>query len=187
MTARISLTPPSTELLERIERHFQRRLGAALEPMRAMAHQPQVLATIVELEKNAAGWNAVDQELKELAVMAAAFGIGCSWCIDYGYWASVSHGIPAEKVEAISAWRDSDLFTELERRVLAYAEAMTETPPAVTDEMVCGLLRDLTEPQVVELTAIVAVENQRARLNAALGLTSQGFKERCEIPVPGKD
>ncbi|MEV1199454.1 carboxymuconolactone decarboxylase family protein [Microbispora rosea] len=185
MMARISLPPPSSALHQKIEQHFQRRLGAALEPMRAMAHQQQVLAAIVELEKKVAGWNAVDQELKELAAMAAAFSIGCSWCVDYGYWASVSHGIPVDKVEAVSAWRDSDLFTDLERRVLAYAEAMTETPPAVTDEMVAGLLQDLTEPQVVELTAIVAVENHRARLNAALGLTSQGFKERCEIPVTG--
>jgi hypothetical protein len=34
---------------------------------------------------------------------------------------------------------------------------------------------------------MVAVENTRSRFNSALGLTSQGFKDRCEIPdVPAR-
>ena len=53
--------------------------------------------------------------------------------------------------------------------MLAYAEAMTATPPAVTDEMVAGLRRELDDAALVELTMMVAVENrpvavqQRAR------------------------
>ena len=66
---------------------------------------------------------------------------------------------------------------------MAYAEAMTATPPAVTDEMVAGLRRELDDAELVELTMMVAVENVRSRFNSALGLTSQGFKDRCEIPA----
>src|SRR6266571_4432321 len=33
--------------------------------------------------------------------------------------------------------------------------------------------------------AIVAVENLRSRINSALGLTAQGFKDRCEVPAAG--
>ena len=73
----------------------------------------------------------------------------------------------------------------LERLVLGYAEAMTATPPAVTDEMVAQLREHLDEAQLDELTAIVAVENQRSRINAALGLTALGFNDRCEIPAAG--
>ncbi|MEU4548454.1 carboxymuconolactone decarboxylase family protein [Nonomuraea dietziae] len=76
---------------------------------------------------------------------------------------------------------DSGLFDELERRVLEYAEAMSETPPSVTGEMVTGLLGHLTEGQLVELTAMVAIENQRARTYHALGVTAQGFKAYCEV------
>ena len=57
----------------------------------------------------------------------------------------------------------------LERLALEYAEAMTDTPPGVTDEMVERLGRELSEAELVELTAIVAVENLRSRMNAALG------------------
>ena len=87
----------------------------------------------------------------------------------------------AEKIRAVPHWRDSGAFTELERLVLEYAEAMTATPPSVTDEMAERLRGHLGEPQLVELTAIVAVENLRSRINAALGLTAQGFKDQCEI------
>jgi alkylhydroperoxidase family enzyme len=60
---------------------------------------------------------------------------------------------------------------------------MTTTPPSVTDEMVADLRPQLDDAELVELTMMVAVENVRSRFNSALGLTSQGFKERCEIPT----
>ncbi|GAA3791072.1 carboxymuconolactone decarboxylase family protein [Streptomyces chiangmaiensis] len=44
------------------------------------------------------------------------------------------------------------------------------------------LVRRLGEPAFVELTATVAVENLHSRINAALGLTSQGFKDSCDVP-----
>jgi hypothetical protein len=31
---------------------------------------------------------------------------------------------------------------------------------------------------------MIAVENQRSRFNSALGLTSQGFTDRCKTPTP---
>jgi len=46
---------------------------------------------------------------------------------------------------------------------------------------VSGLRDELTDAQVVELTSMISVENIRSRTNAALGLTSQGFKSQCEL------
>jgi alkylhydroperoxidase family enzyme len=67
---------------------------------------------------------------------------------------------------------------------MEYAEAMTMTPPRVTDAMVEALRRHLSEAQLVELTAIIAVEDLRSRVNSAFGLTAQGFRDRCELPSP---
>ena len=117
------------------------------------------------------------------AELAAAARIGCSWCVDFGYWVSTRKGIDPAKLRDVPRWRDSEVYTDLERRVLEYAEAATATPPAVTDEMVADLRRHLDDAALVELTMMIAVENQRSRFNTALGLTSQGFKDRCEIPV----
>ncbi len=115
--------------------------------------------------------------------MAAAVSIGCAWCIDFGYWETTRHGLDPVKARDVVRWRDSSVFTPLERRVMAYAEAMSGDTVTVTDEMVEELRADLSEQQLVELTMMVAVENLRARFNSALGLTSQGFTDRCEVPA----
>ena len=89
---------------------------------------------------------------------------------------------PIDKLEQVADWRDSTVYTPLERKVLEYAEAMTATPPTVTDEMVEALRADLDDAQLVELTEMISVENLRSRTNSALGLTSQGFKDQCDLP-----
>jgi alkylhydroperoxidase family enzyme len=182
--ARISLDPPRTLSYRLGARFSRRRYGAVLDPLAAMGHNTRVGLAYGLFELQVDRWSKLDRGLKDLAVMAAAAAIGCSWCMDFGYWEStMKHDVPAEKIRAVPRWRDSDVFTELERLVLAYAEAMTDTPPSVTDEMVERLRGHLSDAQLVELTAIVAVENLRSRINAALGLTAQGFKDRCEIPA----
>ena len=182
--ARISLDPPRTLSYRLAARFSRRRYGTVLDPVAAVGHNTPVGLAYGLFELQVERWRTLDQGLKDLAVMAAAATTGCSWCMDFGYWESVTkHDVRAEKIRAVPRWRDSDVFTELERLVLDYAEAMTGTPPSVTDEMVERLRGHLSEAQLVELTAIVAVENLRSRINAALGLTAQGFKDRCEIPA----
>jgi alkylhydroperoxidase family enzyme len=103
--------------------------------------------------------------------------------VDFGSWISTRRGVDPVKLRDVPRWHDSDVYTDLERQVMTYAEAMTATPPTVTDEMVAGLRRHLDEAALVELTMMIAVENVRSRFNSALGLTSQGFRDRCEIPA----
>jgi AhpD family alkylhydroperoxidase len=185
--ARISLDPPKT-LSYRIGTRFtRRRYGMTPDPVAAIGHNMKVGRSYALFELGVERWRTLNRGLKDLAVMAAAASIGCAWCLDFGYWeATMNHKVPAEKIRAVPDWRDSDVFTELERLVLEYAEAMTDTPPSVTDEMVARLRTHLSEAELVELTAIVAVENLRSRINSALGLTAQGFKDRCEISAAVK-
>jgi alkylhydroperoxidase family enzyme len=182
-TARIPLDPPRTLLNRLTEWYSRRTYGAMLYPGAALAHNPRVLISNIRHEQSLAKWHRLDPTLKALAVMVSAATIGCSWCMDFGYWESTQRGIDPKKLRDVPRWRDSTAYTDLERQVMAYAEAMTRTPLEVTDEMVAGLRRDLDDAQLVELTMMVAVENNRSRFNSALGLTSQGFKDRCEIPV----
>jgi alkylhydroperoxidase family enzyme len=182
--ARISLDPPRTLSYRLTSWYARRKYGTHLEPLGAMGHNMPVTLADAIFELQIGRWRKLDHGIKDLAVMASSAAIGCAWCMDFGYWESVTnHHVPAEKLRAVPYWRDSDEFSELERLVLEYAGAMTATPPEVTDEMVDRLSAHLTEAQLVELTAIVAVENLRSRINAALGMTSQGFKDRCEIPA----
>lgn len=180
---RIPLDPPRSPFVRLTEWYSRRTYGAVLDPGAAVAHNPRVLRTYVRFEQSLARWNRLDPTLKALAVLSSAATIGCSWCLDFGFWESSTRGIDQAKLRDVPRWRDSDRFTELERRVMAYAEAMTTTPLQVDDGMVAGLREHLDDAQLVELTMMISVENSRSRLNSALGLTSQGFRDRCEIPA----
>jgi alkylhydroperoxidase family enzyme len=66
---------------------------------------------------------------------------------------------------------------------MEYAEAMSETPPRVTDELSERLLKTLGAPALVELTAVVGFANSTTRGNTALGIESQGFSKACKVPL----
>ena len=83
------------------------------------------------------------------------------------------------KVEQLANWRDSALFGESERVALDYAERMTITGQQVDEAMFARLKQHYSETQIVELTAAIALENFRSKLNPALGIEAQGF---CMIP-----
>ena len=182
--ARIPLDPPRTALNRLVDWYSRRTYGAVMDPTRAMQHHRKVLVTTARHEMSLARWDRLDLTRKTLAQAVAAVTVGCSWCMDFGYWISTRDGVDPAKVRDVPRWRDSDVYTDEERRVMAYAEAASQTPPAVTDEMVADLRRDLGDAALVELTMMIAVENSRSRFNTALGLTSQGFRDRCEVPGP---
>jgi alkylhydroperoxidase family enzyme len=84
-------------------------------------------------------------------------------------------GATDEKLRELPAWRESRLFSPLERDALEYAEKMTITGEKVTDEIHARLRTHFSEAQIVELTAAVALENFRSKFNPALGIEAQGF------------
>jgi alkylhydroperoxidase family enzyme len=84
-------------------------------------------------------------------------------------------GASEEKIRTLSNWRDSGLFSEMERDALEYTEKMTITGERVGDELWERLRRHFSEAQMVELTAAVALENFRSKFNVPLGIESQGF------------
>lgn len=161
--------------------YCKRTYGDVPDNALALMHNTPILFAVMKFEGKVAKWDKLDPDLKNLAQLASASVIGCSWCMDFGYYAAHSRGHDTSKLSEVPFWRESTAFTPLERRVLEYAEAMTVTPMEVTDEMAEALRADLGEDGFVELTMMVAVENERSRFNSALGLTSQGFKDSCEL------
>jgi alkylhydroperoxidase family enzyme len=146
-------------------------------------HNLPVLKAVMSFSGKANKWKKCDPNLKSFAQLASAGAIGCSWCLDFGYFMAHNEGLDLAKVSQVPRWRESEVFTPLERDVLEYAEAMTLTPPTVTDEMVARLVEQLGAPAVVELTQVVALENMYSRFNSAAGLHSQGYSDVCELPL----
>lgn len=181
--SRVPLTHrgPTARLLDWYAR---RTYGQELESMQALMHHRPVMWSIARFEGRVARWGRLDPDLKELACLAVAAQIGCSWCLDFGWYLSHTRGMSQDKLEQVMRWRGSTVYSPLERAVLEYAEAMTATPPVVTDAMVARLREDLDVAQLVELTEMASVENLRSRTNAALGLRSQGFSDACPVRPP---
>src|SRR6267143_2079045 len=99
------IRPPRTLLYRVLERYSMRTYGEVLEPGRALAHNSRVIFADLRFERAVAKFNKLEPVLKELAVMAAAAQIGCSWCMDFGYWEAHKLGIAQEKLRAVPAWR----------------------------------------------------------------------------------
>jgi AhpD family alkylhydroperoxidase len=169
--------------------YARRTWGQVPDNAYVLWHHPDVLKSILKFEGRVAKWDKLDPTLKSYAQLASAGVIGCSWCLDFGYFLAHDEGLDLAKVREVPRWRESDVFTPLERDVLEYAEAMSTTPLTVTDELTARLIDRLGVPAVVELTQIVALENMRSRFNSAAGLQAQGYSEVCELPlaVPSVD
>ena len=164
-----------------VKRFSKRLLGRVPEPLGVYWHNRAVLKATMGIGAKAQKWDACDRSLKSFAHMAVAAQIGCSWCLDYGYFEAFNKHLDLAKAREVPRWRESAVFTPLERAVLGYAEAMTHTPPSVTDDMVAELLEQLGAAAMVELTAFIALANMNSRGNVALGIESEGYADSCDL------
>jgi alkylhydroperoxidase family enzyme len=164
-----------------VKRFSKKLLGRVPEPLGVYWHNPAVLKATMGMGAKAQKWDACDLSLKSFAHMAVSAQIGCSWCLDFAYFQAFNEHLDMDKAREVPRWRDSAVFTPLERAVMGYAEAMTQTPPTVTDAMVADLLEQLGEAALVELTAFIALANMNSRGNVALGIESEGYAESCDL------
>jgi alkylhydroperoxidase family enzyme len=164
-----------------VKRMSRRMFGEVAEPVEVAWHNRKVVDFGFTVGRKSQKWDRCDADLKSFAHMAVAGLVGCSWCLDLGYFLAANEGLDLVKAREVPRWRESDVFTPRERDVLEYAEAMTTTPPTVTDELSARLLARLGAPAMVELTAAIALANFYTRNNTALGIESQGFAAACDL------
>jgi alkylhydroperoxidase family enzyme len=177
----MTLRVPKAELGPEITEVLIEQFGTVLEPLQATWHNPKVAEAGQEMGARVNAWDGADENLKSFAHMAVASLIGCSFCLDLGYFQAHNEGLDEAKAREVPRWRESTVFTPLERDVMEYAEAMSQTPPTVTDEMSARLLDRLGPAALVELTAIIGLANLYTRTNVALGVESQGFSASCDL------
>ena len=91
------------------------------------------------------------------------------------------NGASAEKVEAaLGDYRKNALLSVKEKLALELCERMTYTSKRVTDRFFNRLKRHYGEEELVELAAIIALENFRSKFNPVFAVESQGF---CPLPA----
>jgi 4-carboxymuconolactone decarboxylase len=92
-------------------------------------------------------------------------------------------GVGERQLADLADFEQSPAFSELEKRVLRYAVALTRTPADVPEAMFNGLREHFDARQMVELTTAIAWENFRARFNRGFGVEAEGFTEGAACPV----
>jgi alkylhydroperoxidase family enzyme len=182
----MALRIPKAEVPGELGEALVQQLGSMPEPIEVDYNNPPVARANREYAaklSTLAAVDAVDASLKTFAHMAVAAQVGCSWCLDVNYFLALNQQLDPAKASQVPVWREAEVFTPLERDVLAYAEAMTSTPTTVTDELYARLLGQLGPAAMVELTVFVGFANLAGRVNTAHGIVSQGYSEACEIPL----
>jgi AhpD family alkylhydroperoxidase len=112
----------------------------------------------------------------------------CRFCIDINGASYLSAGgATADKLLALDEWRQSPLFSDQERRVLTYTEAMTDSHLRVDDAMLNNLRQDFDEDGLIELTALIAFQNMSSKFNSALAVPPQGFCQVTHSTQIGQD
>lgn len=95
-------------------------------------------------------------------------------------------GITSEQIANLHDYRSDINFSALERLVLQYADAMTDTPVEIPEALFALLREKFTEAQLVELTSIIAWENYRARFSHAFGIEGENFSEGAVCAMPAR-
>lgn len=164
-----------------LKRMVKRTLGQVPTSVGVYWHNQKVLMAMGGLGGKLQKWDACDEGLKTFAHMAVASYIGCTWCLDFNYFEARNKDIDLDKAREVPRWRESDVFSPLEKAVMEYAEAMSSTPVTVDDAMVENLREQLGDAALVELTAVIAFANFTTRPNVALGIESDGFAAACGL------
>ncbi|WP_370511331.1 carboxymuconolactone decarboxylase family protein [Buttiauxella agrestis] len=154
----------------------QKHFGSVLNPTRWWGRFPflfwLVALFVGFLERRRA---KIDPVVRSLVMTRVSQQCCCEFCIDANSLRLAERSGSMDKVLAVANWRDETLFTAKEQAALAYADAMTATPPQISDALKAELKTHYDDPAITELTALIAFQNLSARFNAALDIPAQGL------------
>jgi alkylhydroperoxidase family enzyme len=168
--ARVSLVDEQThpELSDLVAKLKGARGGRLINIYRLMLHSPGLAKAWFELNQAVRYGTEIDGQSRELAVIRVAILNR----VDYvqrahGPAYALQEGLTSEQVEALVDWRSSALFSEKQRALLAYVDAMTREID-VPDNVFSNLQSHHNERQIVELTLLISAYNMLTRFLQAL-------------------
>ncbi|GAB2631187.1 carboxymuconolactone decarboxylase family protein [Prescottella soli] len=127
----------------------------------------------------------LDPLLRELGQARAGYARGSQFVFSQHCKQMRSLGMSEEKIAALPHWQISDQFTELERAVLAYTDALVHDGGRVPDGVFTVLQTNLSDKQIMELTYITCMYDMHATICRALRLEFDDRPEPVEeVRVP---
>jgi len=154
----------------------KRKYGEVLKPGLLWGRVPKLFAALAVL------YGVLDRkksplspELRSLVTVRVSQINWCEFCVDINSMTLAKRAGSMQKVEKLTDWRNSSLFTDKEKIVLEYTEAITYSEQQVSDELFTRLKNFFTEDELVELTGLIAFQNLSSKFNSALAVPAQGF------------
>jgi len=120
----------------------------------------------------------LDPVLRELGIARAGWARGSRFVYSQHCKVARREGCPEEKIKAIPGWASSDVYTPIERAVLAYADDLTLSGGRTSDQTFAALRTELDDLQIFELTYMVLTYEMSATLCKALRLEYDDVDER---------
>jgi AhpD family alkylhydroperoxidase len=167
-----------------------RQYGQALHTWRALLHRPEIFAPYLPYLRAVVGPGEVPQRIKELSALAVSIANHCRYSTSHRYRAARAAGVTDAEVEALAGNR-LDTFPHQERLAIEYARqlsvrpaqvAATDNPQAVDPRLLADLRATFSEPQLVELTANIALWNALSRFHRVMN-----FPLDMPAPPPAVD
>jgi 4-carboxymuconolactone decarboxylase len=156
------------ELAESIARIKGARGGRLINIYRLMLHSPALAGAWFDLNQAVRYGTEIDGRSRELAVIRVAILNDVEYVQRaHGPAYALKEGLTREQVEAIANWQGSNLFSEPQRALLAYTDAMTREVD-VPDAIFAEVRRHFSERQTVELTMLIGAYNMLTRFLKAL-------------------
>ncbi|ABV88512.1 carboxymuconolactone decarboxylase family protein [Shewanella pealeana] len=87
----------------------------------------RVMACMLKTE-NHVNNSGLDHTLLELIRYRVSLINGCAYCIDMHFKEALAAGETAQRMASLSIWREAPYYTQKERVVLNWAEALTDLP-----------------------------------------------------------
>lgn len=156
------------ELFELVPKIKGARGGRLINIYRLMLHSPALANAWFDLNQAVRYGTEIDGQSRELAVIRVAILNNVEYVVRaHGPAYALKEGLTAEQVGALADWKSSNLFSERQRAVLAYADAMTRAIE-VPDNLFAEVRRHFSERQTVELTMLIGAYNMLTRFLQAL-------------------
>jgi alkylhydroperoxidase family enzyme len=108
--------------------------------------------------------------LRELGQTRAGWLVGSQFVFSQHCKACRAYGFSEEKIDALKAWSVSDLFSSLERALLAYTDALVQGFGRVDDAVFAALREHLSDEEILEFTYITMMYTMHAVMSVALRL-----------------
>lgn len=124
---------------------------------------PEVSRAVREMDL-AVKQAGLDSQLVELVKVRVSQINRCAYCLDMHTKDALAAGERPQRLFGLSAWRDAPFYTERERAVLAWAEAVTLCPEGVPDDVYDLAQSYFTERELAFVTLAVVAINSWNRL-----------------------